>query len=131
MKNLIAGAVAYISSVLKSLQVKQLIAVAFVGVLLLTTNVALGNDSKSATREVDKIVHQNDSDRPKTTGEWNKEARETEGAGGERLKRIAKESKEAVKDFGSVYPDTAERSADSAQNKADKGGSPLSNLFSR
>jgi hypothetical protein len=61
----------------------------------------------------DKVLGavQNDRDgRPKTTGEWNKEAREVEGSPGERLERIGKQSAEAVKDFGTVYPDTADRS---------------------
>ncbi|MBD1843360.1 hypothetical protein H6F89_08090 [Cyanobacteria bacterium FACHB-63] len=64
---------------------------------------------------------QNDtSDRPKTTGEWNREARETSGNLGERLNRIGKETGEAVKDFGQMYPDTAERSGDALQESLDR-----------
>jgi hypothetical protein len=66
-------------------------------------------------------IHQNDSDRPKTTGEWNREARETEGEPGERAKRIGKESAEAVKDFGSMYTDTAKRSANELRNNTTLG----------
>ncbi|XPM52330.1 MAG: hypothetical protein EDM05_000330 (plasmid) [Leptolyngbya sp. IPPAS B-1204] len=40
--------------------------------------------------KVDQAIHQNDSDRPKTVGEWKQEARETEGAPGERLQRVPK-----------------------------------------
>lgn len=67
-------------------------------------------ENKGLTRAVEKAVNRNDSDRPKTTGEWNREARQTEGQPGKRLERIAKESKEAVQDFGEMYPDTAKRS---------------------
>lgn len=67
-------------------------------------------ENKGLTREIEKIVHQDGDDRPKTTGEWNREARQTEGRPGKRLERIADESKEAVKDFGEMYPDTAKRS---------------------
>lgn len=109
MTNLISKAIARISSLLKGLQVKSFLAVALVGFLLLTTNVESKN--QALTNKVDEAIHQNDSQRPKTTGEWNREARETEGSPGERLKKIGKESAEAVKDFGSLYPDTAERTA--------------------
>ena len=75
----------------------------------------LQSDNSNADKNSlkDKVLGavQNDRDgRPKTTGEWNKEAREVEGSPGERLERIGKQSAEAVKDFGTVYPDTADRS---------------------
>lgn len=110
MTNLISGAIAHISSLVKNFQVKRFLAIALVGFVVLTINVNSASANKAVTREIDNLVHQDNSDRPKTTGEWNKEARETKGAPGERLKRIGKESAEAVKDFGSVYPDTAKRS---------------------
>ncbi|BAZ11766.1 hypothetical protein NIES4071_35920 [Calothrix sp. NIES-4071] len=115
MANFISNTTAHISNVLKGLQVKRFLAVVLVGFLVMTTNVAPQNNSKALTNKIDDIVHQNDSQRPKTTGEWNKEARETEDAPGERLQRIGKQSAEAVKDFGTVYPDTAERSANADQ----------------
>lgn len=111
MTNLISRAVAQVSSLLKDLAVKRFLAIALVGFVVLTINVDGDRTSKAATSRVDQLVHQDDSQRPKTTGEWEKEARETEGDPGERLKRIGKQSAEAVKDFGSVYPDTAKRSA--------------------
>ena len=58
----------------------------------------------------------NHSVRPKTTNEWYKEARETEDSPGERLGNIAEESAQAVKEFGSIYPDTAKRTAPVLQN---------------
>ncbi|MER3477248.1 MAG: hypothetical protein C4287_13020 [Leptolyngbya sp. ERB_1_2] len=55
-----------------------------------------------------------------TTGEWNREARQTAGEPGNRAGRIAKETGEAVKDFGKMYPDTAERSGDALQESLDR-----------
>ncbi|MBW4605750.1 MAG: hypothetical protein KME22_00640 [Hassallia sp. WJT32-NPBG1] len=115
MTNLISKTIAQISNLLKELQVKRFLAVVLVGFLLLTTNVDQARSIKAVTEKIDEVVHQNDSQRPKTTGEWNKEARETEDAPGERLQKIATESAEAFKNFGSVYPDTAERSANAQQ----------------
>lgn len=126
MINLISRAIAHMSSLLKELQVKRFLAVVLVGFLLLTTNVDLERSSHAVTDKINEVVHQNDSQRPKTTGEWNKEARETKDAPGERLQKIATESAEALKDFGSLYPDTAQRSAGSLQDNTAQTGKGLS-----
>jgi len=110
MTNLIPRAIAFISSLLKDFPVKRFLAIALVGFVVLTIDVDSAHANKSVTSKIDEVIHQDNSQRPKTTGEWNQEARETKGDPGERLKRIGKESAEAVKDFGSVYPDTAKRS---------------------
>lgn len=115
MTNLISGTIARIASFLNAFQVKRFLAVVFVGFLVLTANVSNDRGAQAITKKIDQTVHQGDSQRPKTMGEWNREARETEGAPGERLQRIAKESKEAVKDWGKLYPDTAERSTQAVQ----------------
>lgn len=111
MTNLISRAVAHISPMFKELQVKRFVAVVLIGFLLLTTNVVPGHNNRAVSKKIDNVVHQNDSQRPKTTGEWQQEARETEDSPGKRLENIGKESAEAVKDFGSLYPDTAKRTA--------------------
>ncbi|MDF5718269.1 MAG: hypothetical protein PUP93_31480 [Rhizonema sp. NSF051] len=110
MANLFSKTISRVSNLLSELQVKRFISVLLVGFLLLTTNVAPGSN-KALADEINSVVHQDGSQRPKTTGEWNKDARETEGNPGERAKKIGQQSAEAVKDFGSLYPDTAERSA--------------------
>jgi hypothetical protein len=76
--------------------------------------------AKDLPEKIQQDLQNIDSDRPKTTGEWNREARETAGEPGERLGRIAKETGEAVKDFGKMYPDTAERSGDALQESLDR-----------
>ncbi|GAA6618585.1 hypothetical protein [Scytonema sp. NUACC26] len=111
MTNLISNAIAYISSFFKEFQVKRFMTVVLVGFLVLTTGVNTERGAQAVTKKVQQAVQQDTSDRPKTTGEWNKEARQTEDAPGKRAQRIVKESAEAVKDLGSVYPDTAKRTA--------------------
>jgi hypothetical protein len=111
MTNLISSAIAHISALLKEFQVKRFVAVVLVGFLVLTTSVNAERGAQAVTKRVDQAVHQDGSDRPKTTGEWNREARKTEDAPVQRAQRIAKESAEAVKDLGSVYPDTVKRTA--------------------
>lgn len=114
--NSLAKVMSYVGSVLKSLQVKQFLSVALVGFFLLTSNPVAGQNRSSVADKVDTAIHRNDSDRPKTTGEWKQEARETEGAPLERLQRIADQTGEAIKEWGGLYPDTAERSADQLDN---------------
>lgn len=108
--------IANVSSLVKELQVKRFLAVVVVGFLLLTTNVAVGQNNDALGERVVERVHQTDqADRPKTTGEWNQEARETEGAPGKRLQRIGKESAEAFKQFGSGYAEGAKETARDVQ----------------
>ena len=116
MKNIIKNAIANISFGFKQLQVKRFFAVVLAGFLVLNTSFALSDRSEAVTDKVDQLVDRNSSDRPKTVGEWNKEARQTEDAPLERVKRIGKESAEAVKDFGEMYADTADRSTPELDN---------------
>jgi hypothetical protein len=100
----------------KGMHAKQIFSVVLVSSLLFTNHIGVTANSRVVTQKLDEVVHQNDSERPKTTGEWNKEAREVKGEPGERLKRIGKQSGEAVKEFGSIYPDTAQKSASELKN---------------
>lgn len=111
MKNLISRSTAHITSLINGLQVKRFLAVVLVGFILLTTNVDSKQNNQALTKQVREQAEQIDSVRPKTTREWYKEARETEDSPGERLQNIAEESAQAVKEFGSLYPDTAKRTA--------------------
>jgi Tfp pilus assembly protein PilN len=112
MQNLISKATSHISSLINGLQVKRFLAVVLVGFILLTTNVdANQQNNKALTKQVRQQAEQLDSVRPKTTNEWYQEARETEDSLGERVENIAEESAQAFKEFGSIYPDTAKRTA--------------------
>jgi hypothetical protein len=116
MISLIFGTISKIGSVLKSLQVKQFLSVVLVGLLILTTNVDPGLSKQEATQKVNKMLDRDDNNRPKTTREWQKQAREVKGEPGERAKRIGEQSADAVKDFGAMYPDVAKRSANELEN---------------
>jgi hypothetical protein len=117
MKNLISLAIAQVTSLINGLQFKRFFAVVLAGFILLTTNV----DSQQSNQPLANQVREEaeiDSVRPKTTREWYKEARETENSPGKRLENIAEESAQAIKEFGSLYPDTAKRSAPDLQKNS-------------
>lgn len=127
MINLISTTIGNIISLLKTLQLKTFLAVVLVGFLVLTTNVSPGYTNEALTEKVLNQVHQDDSQRPKTTGEWNKEARETEGSPGKRLQKIGSESAEAFKQFGSGYVKGAKETASDVKDSAAQAGKDLSN----
>lgn len=131
MINLISRTIGDISSLLKGLQVKRFVAVVLVGFLVLTTNVTYGQNDKGLKERVREQVEQNDAQRPKTIGQWNKEARETEGSTGERLQKIAGESAEAFKEFGSGYVEGAQETASDVGDSAARAGKNISNQVGR
>ncbi|MBE9170749.1 hypothetical protein IQ238_25620 [Pleurocapsales cyanobacterium LEGE 06147] len=105
MKNLISSAIANTISSFKKLSIERLFAAVLVGILVLVTNVNPVNAAQSDRPIGERIAEQQhqssrESDRPKTTGEWNRQAREVEGEPGERLERIGEQSAEAFKQFG-------------------------------
>jgi len=126
MLNFISQAIAKFFSFFKSLQVRQLLPIVLVGFLILNISAAPNrSETQQAIKKLDQTVHQEDSTRPKTTGEWEQQYRETEGRPVERLKRIEEQSAEAVKDLGSMYAvkdlgsmyvDTAKRSAEALKD---------------
>ncbi|WP_298913878.1 hypothetical protein [uncultured Nostoc sp.] len=127
MINLISRTIGHMSSLLKGLQVKSFLAVVLVGFLVLTTNVSYGQKDKGLGERVREQVEQNDAQRPKTVGQWNKEARETEGSPGERVKKITKESAEAFKEFGSGYVEGAQKTASDVGDSAAETAKGVSN----
>ncbi|MBG1267834.1 hypothetical protein [Nostoc sp. WHI] len=131
MINLISRTVSYISSLLKGLQVKPFLAVVLVGFVVLTTNVAPGENNKALKERVRELIQQDDSQRPRTIGEWNKEARETEDAPGKRLQKIGEESAEAFKQFGAGYVEGAQKTAGDVGESAVQTGKDISNKVQR
>ena len=125
MKNLFSSAIAYIGSLLNTLQVKRFVAVCLVGFVLLTTNAGYAHSNNTLANEVQKEAHEIDSVRPKTTNEWYKEARETKDDAGERLDNIAEEAGQAFKEFGGLYPDTAKTSARALDEQTSQPGRTL------
>ncbi|MBD2524653.1 MULTISPECIES: hypothetical protein [unclassified Nostoc] len=131
MINLISRKIGHISSVLKGLQVTRFLAVVLVGFLVLTTNVTYGQNDKALKERVREQVQQDDAQRPKTVGEWYKDARETEGSPGERLQKIGEQSAEAFKQFGSGYVEGAKETANDVGNSAAQTGKNISNQVRR
>lgn len=89
---------------------KQVLSIVMVGFMLLATDAVPRVNQKAAIERAEADAHQIDNERPKTTGEWFKEADQVEGKPDARLENIVDESKEAIKEFGNMYKDTAERS---------------------
>jgi hypothetical protein len=118
MQNLISQTISYISFLWRKVQVKQFLAVVLVGVMTLTTNIALGQNNQVLQERVREDIQQNDAQRPKTMREWNREARATEDKPVERLEKIGKESAEAFKEFGSGYVEGAKKTARDVQQGA-------------
>jgi hypothetical protein len=108
--NLITKALTYLYSWLELLQMKRILVGVLLGFLLLTATAQAGQINSPINNKFDNGTHR-DVQRPTTTREWRKEVRATEGKPMKRLERIGKESVEAIKEWGEVYPDTAERSA--------------------
>jgi hypothetical protein len=111
MLNLISKTIDYIRSLFTKQLLGSVLPVLLIGVLLLTTNIDRSPSEQNLGKVVDRDIHQDSEKRPKTTGEWKQQSREVQGKPGELLKRVGGQSAEAVKDFGSVFPDTVERSA--------------------
>lgn len=110
MLTLISGLMTKIGTVLKRLNLPQFLPIILVGVVLLTTEVVPDIASGKAIDRLERKLQQENPDRPKTTAQWQQQAREVEGKPGERIKRIGEQSTDAVKEFGSMYPDVAENS---------------------
>jgi hypothetical protein len=111
MLNAIARTMIQIGDWFKQLQVRQFLSLVAIGFILLNTTPAPDRASKATIDKLDRMVHQENPDRPKTTKEWQQQAREVKGKLGERIERIGEQSADAVKEFGKMYPDVAKRSA--------------------
>ncbi|BBD66139.1 hypothetical protein NIES4072_01820 [Nostoc commune NIES-4072] len=133
MINLISRTIANISSLLKGLQVKSFLAVVVVGFLVLTTNVnyGQGQNNEGLKERVRQQVEQNDAQRPKTVGQWFKDARETEDSPGERLQKIGQQSGEAFKEFGGGYVKGAKETASDVGDSAAEAARDVSNKVGR
>ena len=109
MIRLIFQAINGISSILKKIHVRSFLSAVLLGAILLTNGVSIAaTNGKTAADVVGSDVVESNPERPTTTREWRQEARRTEDAPLEKAKEIGKETKEAIKDMGKLYPDVAE-----------------------
>jgi cell division protein FtsL len=99
---------------IKRITIQKSLAFLLAAVMLAVTLVPDAAKAVQSTRTIqdktENILQDDESNRPKTTREWRKEARETEGKPFERAQRIVKETADAVEDWAELYPDVAERS---------------------
>jgi hypothetical protein len=130
MKNFISITVDRINSLIQGFQAKRFLAVVLVGFLVLTTNVFAEGNNKAVTEKVREQVHQDGSQRPKTTGEWLNEAHEDVPLG-ERIYDIGEDSAEAFKEFGSGYIDGAQKTARDVREGAARAGRDISKGIQR
>ncbi|MCU0565908.1 MAG: hypothetical protein MUF49_04855 [Oculatellaceae cyanobacterium Prado106] len=125
MMNLIFSMGDRILAKLQKLQIQKLLLTLMLSVLLFSNYAVLGlhngSDNRSANGSANESLNQfsrdlahqgEESDRPKTMGEWQQEARELEGKPGEKLKRIGEESGEAFKEFGEQYVEGIQETAE-------------------
>jgi hypothetical protein len=111
-------AIANFKSLLGRFQTKQFLSIVFIGFLILTTNTELvPPNNRALSNKLNNEIHQDGESRPKTTEEWSQQAAETDGRPLERIKRVGIQTKEALKDFGEVYPDTFKKGDAKIQNK--------------
>ena len=89
------------------LQLQRFVAIAFVGLFLLTTSVDNSNLSASTKDMLNDLIARGENGRPVTTGQWQAENEQLQGKPGKQAKRIAKESADAVGEMGEIYPDNA------------------------
>lgn len=133
MATIFSRAIAQIKSLVQNFQLKQVVAIVLVGFLVLATNVNVANSAgatdsnKAMTNKVLERAHENDSPRPKTTGEWNRQDRETANDPGERGRRIGEQATSAFKEFGEGYVDATKNAAKDARDSAVRAGKELTN----
>lgn len=116
MQSLISGSIAKISSLFDWLQIKQFLSIVMVGFMLLATNVDPDLATESTVERLDNMIQKENPERPKTTAQWKQQARETKDKPIEKIKRIGEQSADAVKEFGSNYPEVAKNSAAELRN---------------
>lgn len=119
MIQVLTQAIAQVASFLKTVQVKQILSIALIGFFLMTSNV-YPQENKALGKAVRDRVHQTDqADRPKTTGEWNREAEQTANNLDRRNDRIGKEAGEAFKQFGQGYVEGAKENVRALKDAVD------------
>lgn len=85
------------SRLIETLHLHQLVVTTFVvGMLLLTSSVDSANLSPSTKTYLNNMIERGENGRPVTTRQWKAENERLEGSPGKRVKRIAKESADAV-----------------------------------
>ena len=89
-------------------QLQSFVAIAFVGLFLLTTSVDNSSLNSSTKAMLNDMIARGEADgRPVTTAQWRGENRELKGNPGERIERIAEETGDAIENMAEIYPGNA------------------------
>ncbi|MEL7358449.1 MAG: hypothetical protein AAFN40_18040 [Cyanobacteria bacterium J06560_6] len=96
-----------ICSAFKALQLQKIVSVAIVGMLLLTTSVDNADLNDSTKAMLNDMIARGENGRPVTSAQWKAENEKLEGEPGKRVKRIAKETGDAVEEMAEIYPGNA------------------------
>ncbi|PSN16643.1 hypothetical protein C7293_01510 [filamentous cyanobacterium CCT1] len=96
-----------LKKVLRSIHWKQFAVACSAVIILLTTSVDAKQSASRQARSNSEIPPAGDVGRPRTMNQWQAENEALEGQPGEKLKRIAEESADAVKNMAEIYPQNA------------------------
>lgn len=107
-----------LSGVFAGLKLQSVISIAFVGFLLLTTSVDGADLPNSTKMMLNDMIARGAEGRPVTTGQWQAENEKLQGQPAKQVKRIAKESADAVGEMGEIYPDTVKSTLPGVENKS-------------
>ncbi len=105
--NGLTSRIAGLQSRLQSVNLQRLVAVAFVGLFLLTTSVDSADLPSSTKAMLNDMIARGENGRPVTTGQWQAENEQLQGQPAKQVKRIAKESADAVDEMTDIYPNNA------------------------
>ena len=114
----IIAAFQQVRGALSSLQLQRFVAVAFVGLFLLTTSIDSSNLNSSTKSMLNDVISRGEDGRPVTTAQWSAENRELKGNPIERAERIAEETADAVGEMAEIYPDTAKSTLPGLTNES-------------
>ncbi len=88
-------------------RLQSFVAIAFVGVFLLTTSVDSSSLNGSTKAMLNDMIARGENGRPVTSAQWKAENEKLEGKPVKRAERIAKESGDAVEEMAEIYPGNA------------------------
>lgn len=103
---------------LNALQLQHIVAASFVGLLLLSTSVDTADLPASTKTMLNDMIARGEEGRPVTTGQWQAENEKLQGKPAKQVKRIAKESADAVGEMGEIYPGNAKTLTPGLENKS-------------
>ncbi len=114
----VTRAVLSVSRVWAALRLQQFVAIAFVGLFLLTTSIDTADLKPSTKTMLNDMIARGETGRPVTTGQWQAENEQLQGEPGKQVKRIAKESADAVGEMGEIYPGNVKTLVPGLENKS-------------